>query len=155
MPPPALPLLLLDVDGVLLVVHSTVDDDAEIAYAPTLHPAAAAWLAELAASFELVWATTWEHAANDLFAPELGLPALPVIEFEMDHWAPTPKLPSVSDWVGERPCAWIDDDLQQDADSWAEGRAVPTLLVRTDMTEGMSRRHVDRLLAWAAELARE
>ena len=71
----------------------------------------------------------------------------------MDRHAPTAKLPSVIAWVGDRPCAWIDDDLGHDADTWAAGRAIPTLLVHTDMTAGMDRGHVDRLLAWAASLA--
>jgi len=56
-------------------------------------------------------------------------------------------------WVGDRPCAWIDDDLHEDAWTWAAGRSVPTLLIEVDMTEGIARRHVDRLLAWAAGLA--
>ena len=99
-----------------------------------------------------MWATTWEDLANRVIAPALGLPPLPAIEFDMDRRVPTAKLPSVIAWVGDRPCAWIDDDLQHDADTWAAGRAVPTLLVHVDMTEGMERRHVDRLLAFAAEL---
>jgi hypothetical protein len=151
---PARPLLLLDVDGVLLVVRSTWDDDdAEPEYEPSLHPDARAWAAELAGAFELVWATTWEHLANRVIAPALGLPHLPAIEFDMDRRVPTPKLPSVIAWVGDRPCAWIDDDLHEDAFTWAAGRTVPTLLVPVDMTRGMERRHVDRLLEFAAELA--
>ena len=154
-PPDTRPLLLLDVDGVLLLVRSSwsegEDDDLDLE--PTLHPDAGAWLAELAEVFELVWATTWEHLANRVIAPALGLSDLPVIEFDMDHRAPTAKLLSVTAWVGDRPCAWIDDDLQHDAASWAAGRAIPTCLVHVDMTEGMDRRHVDRLLAWAAEIA--
>ena len=148
----ARPLLLLDVDGVLLVVRAAWDDDLEADYEPSLHPDAGTWLAELAAAFDLVWATTWEHLANRVIAPALGLPPLPAIEFDMDRRAPTAKLPSVIAWVGDRPCAWIDDDLQHDADTWAAGRTVPTLLVHADMTIGMERHHVDRLLAWAREV---
>lgn len=150
------PLLLLDVDGVLLVVRTEWDDaldDEAFEIEPTLHPEAGAWLAELRDAFELVWATTWEHLANRVVAPAAGLPPLPAIEFDMDRRAPTAKLPSVIAWVGDRPCAWIDDDLGHDADTWAAGRTIPTLLVRVDMTRGMDRGHVDQLLAWAASLA--
>ncbi|HYO41859.1 MAG TPA: HAD domain-containing protein [Candidatus Limnocylindrales bacterium] len=153
--PGSKPLLLLDVDGVLLVVRSTwSDDDAAMDYEPTLHPEAGAWLAELAEVFDLVWATTWEHLANRMIAPALGLAPLPAIQFDMDRRLPTRKLPSVIAWVGDRPCAWVDDDLHHDADTWAAGRTVPTLLVHVDMTAGMGRQHVDELLAWAREIRR-
>jgi hypothetical protein len=149
------PLLLLDVDGVLLVVRSAVGDDEDSLDAePTLHPEAGAWLAELARAFDLAWATTWEELANRTIAPALGLDPLPAIEFDMARHLPTPKLPGVIAWVGDRACAWIDDDLHHDAYTWAAGRAVPTLLVRVDMTTGMERRHVDELLAWAKEIRR-
>jgi hypothetical protein len=39
------------------------------------------WLRELAGTYELVWATTWEHHANTHIAPLLELPALPVVAF--------------------------------------------------------------------------
>ncbi len=148
------PLLLLDVDGVLLVARAAWDHDEAADYEPTLHPEAGAWLAELTRAFDLVWATTWEHLANRVIAPALGLPELPAIEFDMARHAPTPKLPSAIAWVGDRPCAWIDDDLKHDADTWAAGRTVPTLLVHVETTVGMERRHVDRLLAWAKDLRR-
>jgi len=147
----AKPLLLLDVDGVLLVVRSPAGDD-DLEAEPTLHPEAADWFAQLAEAFELVWATTWVDLANRVIAPQAGMPALPAIPFEMGGRAPTAKLRSVIDWVGDRPCAWIDDGLHEDAFTWAAGRAVPTLLVPVDTTEGMTRRHVDRLLHWAVTL---
>jgi hypothetical protein len=145
------PLLLLDVDGVLLVWRATewADGlDADVGF----HPDAPGWLSDLAVVFELAWATTWEDRANDAIGPALGLPRLPFIEFEMDHRARTPKLRSLVAWVGDRACAWIDDDLHADADAWAAGRATPTLLVHVDPAEGMARRHVDELLDWAASL---
>jgi hypothetical protein len=147
------PILLLDVDGVLLVVRPARDDDTTDPE-QSLHPEAGAWLAELAGEFELVWATTWEGLANRLIAPVMGLDPLPAVTFDMGRHAPTPKLPSVIEWVGDRPCAWLDDDLQHDADTWAAGRSVPTLLIHVDNSVGIQRRHVDRLLSWAAMLRR-
>jgi hypothetical protein len=38
----------------------------------------------LALGCQLVWATTWMADANDLVAPRLGLPELPVVEFPED-----------------------------------------------------------------------
>jgi hypothetical protein len=67
----------------------------------------------LAGTFDLVWATSWEHGANRLLAPRLGLPELPVILWP----ARTPvrrgswKAPYVADWVGDRPFVWVDDEI--------------------------------------------
>jgi hypothetical protein len=147
----ARPLLLLDVDGVLLVVRDPLDEDAPEMQG-TLPPELPRWLAELSRAFDLAWATTWHDLANRLVTEPLGLPPLPHVEFAMDHRAPTPKLRSVIGFVGDRPCAWIDDDLHEDADTWAAGRPIPTLLVHVASDEGMTRRHVDQLLRWAAGL---
>jgi hypothetical protein len=35
----------------------------------------------LALGCQLVWATTWMRDANDLIAPLLGLPQLPIVDF--------------------------------------------------------------------------
>ncbi|MQY06611.1 HAD domain-containing protein [Actinomadura macrotermitis] len=81
--PAAEPLLYLDVDGVLnpedpagrFTAHTVGSLTLRI---PDTH---AAWLRELSAAYELIWATTWEHHANAYIAPLLGLPELPVVEF--------------------------------------------------------------------------
>jgi len=145
------PLLLLDVDGVLLVVREPIDDESSEVEG-SLPPDLREWLLALSHAFDLAWATTWHDLANRLVAEPLGLPRLPFVEFEMDHRAPTPKLRSVIRFVGDRPCAWIDDDLHEDADTWAAGRAIPTLLLHVASDEGMARSHVDQLLGWAAGL---
>ena len=147
------PLLLLDVDGVLIAVPAS-SDDADAEPVLTLPPEASEWFAQLAEAFDLMWATTWAELANRVIAPHLGLPPLPAITFRMDDRVPTPKLRSVIDSVGDRPCAWVDDDLHEDADTWAAGRGTPTLLVHIDAARGMDRRHVDRLLHWAVMLRR-
>jgi hypothetical protein len=145
------PLLLLDVDGVLVAVPG-LSDDADADPVLTLPPEASEWFVQLAEAFDLMWATTWAELANREIGPRLGLPQLPAIAFSMDERAQTPKLRSVIDSVGDRPCAWVDDDLHEDADTWAAGREAPTLLVHIDAARGMDRRHVDRLLHWAATL---
>lgn len=82
--PVAWPLLYLDIDGVLnplspdpvQFTEHTID-----ALTVNLSPEHGAWLKELAECYELVWATTWEHHANEHVGPLLGLPELPVVEF--------------------------------------------------------------------------
>jgi hypothetical protein len=68
----------------------------------------------LAETFDLVWATSWEHGANRLLAPLLGLPNdLPVILWpsrtpvRRGSW----KTPYVASWVGDRPFVWVDDEV--------------------------------------------
>ncbi|WP_329002674.1 HAD domain-containing protein [Kribbella sp. NBC_00709] len=70
-------------------------------------------LRALADTFDLVWASSWEHGANRLLAPLLGLPDLPTILWpdrrpvRRGSW----KAPYVADWVGDRPFAWVDDEV--------------------------------------------
>lgn len=114
------------------------------------------WLAALAGSFELIWATAWQERANITIGPALNLPVLPVITFP---WMPTgpdvpvTKVPSVSAFVGDRPAAWIDDVHPPEAHDWASSRSAPTLLVTTDPASGLTSAMVDRLRGWSASLA--
>jgi hypothetical protein len=87
-------------------------------------------LRQLSSLFELVWATTWEHKANEIIGPALGLEQLPVIEFNEGRAGETWKLPAVRRYVGDRPFVWIDDELFMDAYRWAEGLSQPCRLVR-------------------------
>jgi hypothetical protein len=156
----ARPLLLVDVDGVLnpWFAPRCPDGFREYSFFPgervLLSEGHGALLRELASSFELVWATAWEHKANRLICPVIALPELPVIEFPLtgpDYRFR--KLPAVIDSVGDRPCAWVDDEHQPDHYHWARERGVPTLLVDIDPAEGLTRRVAEQLAEWAAALA--
>lgn len=146
------PLLLLDIDGVLSpfggglppgFIHETIGSD-EVIWSKQHRD----WLFQLSQDFELVWATTWEHSANESMSPILELGQLAVIEFDRgtgDTW----KLPSVQGFIGNRPAAWIDDDLYLDAHKWADHRDAPTLLIRTSSSVGLTKEHVDQLKTFA------
>lgn len=188
------PLLLLDVDGVLNVFGATGEEDAQyredeverhtviidpdVALGPFVNPAAVgvpfgivlvkehrSWLSELAEHFDLAWATTWEHEANRLISPLLGLDRLPVVEhssvkprFSWD--AATWKLASIEKFVGGRPWAWVDDSAYSydnslfDEDDQDDGldTEVPHLVIAPWHREGLAREHVDRLIKWAKSL---
>ncbi|MGH3423596.1 MAG: HAD domain-containing protein [Nocardioidaceae bacterium] len=108
---------------------------------------------------ELVWATTWEDDANTKIAHKVGLPpTLPVIHFTRARPAGlTWKLASVARYVAERPLAWLDDDLDEDAFAWAAARSddgVPSLLVQTDPLTGVTDDDLDRLEGWLRDLGR-
>lgn len=154
--PHRLPLLLLDVDGVLnpFAAAACPPGFAEYDFFPGEAPvrlcaAHGPWLAELAARFRLVWATAWQGHANRLLAPLLALPDLPLIEFPLVPLQPVDKLPAVIRFAGADPLVWIDDSLTAAAHAWAAGREVPTLLIGTDPAHGLTRAVVDESLRWA------
>ena len=68
-----------------------------------------------------------------------------MIEFSEGAAAQTWKLPDVQGFVGDRPLAWVDDDLGPDAFAWAEQRETPTLLIRTEPSVGLTEQDVGRL----------
>ena len=159
------PLLLIDVDGVL----NPVGDHSErkgwqkhtlAGWPVRLHPKHGKWLSALADVFDLTWATTWEDEANQYIAPIVGLPQMPVVPFTEeafieDHRGTTWKLSGVAHYVGDRPCAWLDDDIWQDALDWAEGRTlfgIPTLVVWVKPEMGLLEHHIEKLKAFAQSL---
>jgi hypothetical protein len=153
------PMLLVDVDGVLnpWAAATCPEGYLEFEFFPgervLLSPGHGDLLTSLAAQYELVWATAWEHNANRLIAPVLSLPELRVIEFPLggrDLFFR--KLPAVMDAVGDRPCAWIDDQHLPDHYDWASSRGVPTLLVDIDPADGFTPVVARQLAAWARTL---
>ena len=62
------------------------------------------------------------------------------------------KLPTVIDFAGQEPLAWIDDMLTPAAHAWAAGRAVPTLLVGINPAQGLTRAAIEQAVRWAESL---
>jgi hypothetical protein len=67
------------------------------------------------------------------------------------HW----KIAAVDEYAWNRPAAWIDDSLDERCQAWAQSRSEPTLLVETNAAVGLTDEHVERLIAWADEVAPE
>jgi HAD domain in Swiss Army Knife RNA repair proteins len=165
------PLLLVDVDGVISLFGSPApwlkDAARERAIEGSLHTiegiphflsrSAAAHLRELAADFELVWASGWEEKADEHLPHLLGLPAgLPHLRFgratrgrapSEAHW----KLSAIADYAGARALAWIDDAFNDACHVWARQRRAPTLLVQTSPERGLTSREALLLREWARE----
>ncbi|GAB3960282.1 HAD domain-containing protein [Actinoallomurus acanthiterrae] len=161
--PAAKPLLYVDIDGVLNPTDPANGDGFTAhtigVLTVRLSEEHGAWLRELADRYDLVWASTWEHRANEYVAPLLGLPELPVVEFSAyrrrrdDPGFPILELFEMAKWApllrhaDGRPFAWVDDVIP----ARIKRQAWPyrgILLVRVDPRHGLTRHHVDRLLAW-------
>lgn len=141
------PLLFLDVDGVVLPFGADVDD---------LGDDLGRRLAALPG--ELVWATAWEHGANDMIAPRLGLPRLPVVEWRLPtvadgvldeylnlHW----KTRQVVEWAAGRDFAWADDEVTAADREWiAENHAGRALVHRVPAVLGLTGVDFEVLEQW-------
>jgi hypothetical protein len=145
--------LLLDVDGVLIPYAAAKPPASFRRYTLLgephwLAPHHGSWLLPLGDRFQIVWATGWEHDANRLIAPIVGLPVLPVIEFPRDASGRFAKLPTIAQTVGDRALAWVDDELTPAAHDWAARRPAPTLLLDADPAIGLTEEIVARMDAF-------
>ncbi|MEV5570820.1 HAD domain-containing protein [Spirillospora sp. NPDC052269] len=156
----ALPLLFLDVDGPLIpfgapTPYPTFEPEGENPFLPRIDPALGPRLRSLPC--ELVWATAWTSDANDLVAPRLGLPRLPVVHWpkpsdqdDLDeqaglHW----KTRHLLTWAAGRPFAWVDDELTETDRAWvAAHHSGPALLHHVDSARGLADADFTALTHW-------
>lgn len=137
------PWLLLDVDGVLL--REGAGEDA-------LGPDVLASLDRLGRHYELAWATSWENSANTLLDHSTGgsWPVVPVVSSarrDPDGFD-TPRVKPVLDFVGDRPFAWVDDQLGRgDAKRLTADR--DCLVLRPNPRHGLTDENIGTLLAWS------
>lgn len=163
------PLLLLDVDGVLnpdrrpseeWQKHRCMVDGR--GYNLWLNPSQGKQLLALVdrVGCDLVWATSWEHHANQSIAPILGLPELPVIHVDQDsQWRNRPplgvmwKTPKIAQYVDGRPFVWLDDDfLSRDEAFLAAAEGVGEfLLIDVEAKQGLTDGHLEQAAAWLAK----
>lgn len=152
------PMLLVDVDGVLnpygfdqppsgFTPHRFFPEED---YPVLLADVHGLWLQELGTVFDLVWASAWGEEANRFIAPLFGLSQWPTISFPPIPFNPAEKVPAVDLFVGDRPCAWLEDLMTKEAFDWAARRTAPTLLIDVEPAVGLTREMVEYLLDWAA-----
>ncbi len=157
------PILFLDVDGVISLFGFPTADHAPGRFhfvdgiAHCIGDSCGPRMRRLLERYDVVWASGWEDKANEYLPSLLELPGLelPTLRFDgravfgSAHW----KVEAIDEYAGDRPAAWIDDNLDETCRRWAEGREAPTLLVETEPATGLSDEHVDRLLEWADRTA--
>ena len=144
-------MIFLDVDGPLLPFGmSDVGKQVETSPAQTDgHPLLARLNREhgrqlLALQCDLVWATTWMSDANEVIAPRLGLPQLPVVTWPDEtedrhirglHW----KTPTLVSCASGRSFVWIDDEITDTDRLWvAMHHDRPALPLRVDARVGLT-----------------
>jgi hypothetical protein len=162
------PIAFLDVDGTVLPFRARPTDPARPQTSRVLpgddaqgnpllerlDPADGPKL--LALGCQLVWATSWTTDANDLIAPRLGLPQLPVVDFP-DNDEPAPgshwKTACLARWAVGRPFVWLDDEITDADRRWIQIHYPGTaLLHRVDPSVGLADRDFDHIRDWLAEL---
>ncbi|MBQ1024772.1 hypothetical protein KBX00_10355 [Micromonospora sp. C95] len=107
----------------------------------------------LALPGHLVWASTWMAEANEVVAPRLGLPALPVVDWIDDdkeppygvHW----KAASLARWAAGRAFVWLDDEITDADRRWvAAHHPHPALLRRVDPHLGLTDTDLTTVRQW-------
>jgi hypothetical protein len=166
----AVPILLLDVDGVLNPARRDLPDGwgrgTFNGFVLTWDPTVTARLRRLHESgrVEIQWLTTWAGHADELLAEPMGLPR-GLKTHERDGAAPTGflgQLGGASAWwkldlareVAEaepdRRIVWIDDDLAEQAADTGEWLAAHphVLVVAPNLWAGLTHEQLDEIEAW-------
>lgn len=108
---------------------------------------------------QLVWATTWEHEANRLIGPQIGLSTLPVVEWPEEVRAGNEagadglfwKTRHLVDYAAGRPFAWVDDQITSIDWRWcAEKYPASSLLQPIDPRCGLRQKDFATIARWAA-----
>ncbi|MEV4758605.1 HAD domain-containing protein [Micromonospora sp. NPDC049559] len=107
----------------------------------------------LALPGDLVWASTWLAEANEVVAPRLDLPVLPVVDWpDADeepprgvHW----KTALLTRWAAGLPFVWLDDEITDADRRWVAARHPrPALLHRVDPYLGLTDSDLTAVHRW-------
>jgi hypothetical protein len=110
----------------------------------------------LALDCPLVWATSWMGEANEVVAPRLGLPELPVVEWPDTDDQPAPglhwKTMFLTAWAAGRPFVWLDDELTDADRRWvAAHHPARALLHRVDPYVGLTVADFAQVRRWLGD----
>lgn len=181
----ASPLFLLDIDGVVnafgawvpsgkvwwdtkgrmrqnTVAPAHLREEFALGYKLLLNPEHPAWIAEIEARFDTVWATMWQDRAH-VFGQIAGFgEGWDYIDFDGMNAGGIKQMTGggvgnhkdkgIRAVLGDRPGIWVDDDMTPQQIRWSQQRTragIPTLFIQPDPKQGMTRRHFDLIMAFA------
>jgi hypothetical protein len=163
------PLLFLDVDGTLLSNDGLAEFDASLIdwqeWQSHRNPRLASLdrtlgRRMLALGCDLVWATAWMHDANEVIAPLVGLPSLPVAELpeapledpvDTLHW----KTAALVTAAAGRRFVWVDDEISDIDRAWVDvHHGGSALLHRVDPRSGLTGADLAQIGDWLSGCSR-
>lgn len=121
------------------------------------------WVSELEQAGDVLWASMWMEKAWQFgmaagFGAEwdfIDFDAVNATRDRLDRMTGegvgSYKHLGIVQTAGDLPFVWVDDDAKDWQMRWAanRNRSIPTLIVRPDPAVGMTREHVDEVLAFA------
>lgn len=146
--------VIFDVDGVLRVFadrrpgnYSVQEEYPLFAYNPGLSKP----LNNLLDLADGYYISDWRENSHEHIGKVFGLPELNWIN--SDGYALLPDGPShralaITALFGERPVAWIDDEITEADHQWAQERETPTLTLATDEEIGLTIKQVVLVESW-------
>jgi hypothetical protein len=162
------PLLLLDIDGVLLPFsllngYQQIFVDNELV---SLNPDLRKWFNYWEDNFQIIWASNRLSQGNEIFLSHLShkLSAIDLSKSSQkikltNENNKTNKLALIKQYLNEnqldnQPLIWIEDELFQDAFNWAKTRTAKTLLIRTNSNRGLNKQQFQETVTFINELVR-
>ncbi|MGY1690333.1 HAD domain-containing protein [Geodermatophilus sp. SYSU D01105] len=164
------PILLLDVDGVLNAACVDLPEGWQRGtfngFVLSWDPTITARLRDLHESgrVEIQWLTTWAANADELLAEPMGLPRGLRVHAREDAaptgflgplggasgWWKLDAARAVAEAEPDRRIVWVDDDLAQQADETGEWLAAHphVLVVAPDLWRGLTHDQLDEVEAW-------
>ncbi|MGY1703508.1 HAD domain-containing protein [Geodermatophilus sp. SYSU D00697] len=164
------PILLLDVDGVLNAACADLPEGWQRGtfngFVLSWDPTITTRLRELhqSARVEIQWLTTWAAHADELLAEPMGLPRGLRVHAREDAaptgflgplggasgWWKLDAARAVAEAEPDRRIVWIDDDLAEQADDTGEWLAAHphVLVVAPDLWRGLTHDQLDEVEAW-------